>query len=139
MIYETIYKKLMKVLGNKIPDGYERISVSGYMDLHIQYLETKDNGGVIISLAHNYEQNGDVMAEPDMKIRIYPETKMAEAMTYQYSYFGQYQQVYPIIDGKEMLDYELKKKLNSVLLKWLTTLNQQGFTKRKQVATKAVI
>ena len=30
-----------------------------------------------ISLAHNEKQNGDVMEDPDMEVKIYPEMKMA--------------------------------------------------------------
>lgn len=35
------------------------------------------------------------MADPDMEVRVYPEMKMAEALTFRNDYMGIYQEVYP--------------------------------------------
>jgi hypothetical protein len=43
-------------------------------------------------MGHNYRQNGDLVPDPDMEIRILPEPGMAEALSYQDS-FG-YRRVY---------------------------------------------
>jgi uncharacterized protein YqiB (DUF1249 family) len=72
-----------------------------------------------IALAHNGKQNGDVMADPDMEIKIYPEMKMAEALTFRNDYMGIYQEVYP-----EPRKYypKLKRELNDFLNNWLKTM-----------------
>ncbi len=54
-----------------------------------------------IALAHNGKQNGDVMADPDMEVRIYPQEVYPEP--------GKY---YP----------KLKKELNEFLNNWLKTM-----------------
>jgi hypothetical protein len=56
---------------------------SGLMPLNVDKL-TSDT----IALAHNGKQNGDVMADPDMEVRIYPDLKMAEALTFRNDYMG---------------------------------------------------
>ena len=38
------------------------------------------------SLAHYYKQGGDLIPDPDMEIKVFPEFEMAEALTYQDSF-----------------------------------------------------
>ena len=65
--------------------------------------------------------SGNMIAGPDMEIAIYPEMKMAEALTYQDS-FG-YRVVYPLPDT---VDLKAKQELNTFLNQWLRNLLQQG-------------
>ena len=136
MIYETIYKKIDKLMGGidefkKSEEGYKKLKSGAYMDLSVDLLRGKEHpkGGqdghcFIIAMAHNYTQNGDVMADPDMEIAICPEMKMAEALTYQQDGLGIYQMVYP---EPGLINPKLKKQLNSFLNQWLDNLKQQGF------------
>jgi len=71
-----------------------KLKRSGFMDLNFDELE-KDEQGQVIAMAHNYIQNGDVMADPDMQIRIIPEMASIEALTFQTSNPPTYQEVYP--------------------------------------------
>ena len=102
-IHELIFAKLEK-LGITSIEGDAAKSVidpdGGMMDLNYDHLGCRklDLGDYVsydIALAHNYIQNGDVMADPDMEIRIYPEIKYAEALTYQLDGLGIFQRVYP--------------------------------------------
>jgi hypothetical protein len=77
----------------------------------------------IIALAHNGLQNGDVMADPDVEVQIYPERKEAEALTFQNSYLGIYQEVY---DG-DKCNAKLKKDLNVFLDDWLSNIIDSGY------------
>jgi len=136
MIYETIYKKLDKLTdGIKAFqegfDGCKKLKSGGFMDLSIDLLRGKEHpkGGqdghcFIIAMAHNHIQNGDVMADPDMEIAIYPEMKMAEALTYQQDALGIYNVVYP---EPGFINVRLKRELNSFLNQWLDNLKKQGF------------
>jgi uncharacterized protein YqiB (DUF1249 family) len=130
MIYETMYNKLVK-LGIINEDGglkfdeYLKLKSGNYMDLNIDHLSHKDDDrSIVISLAHNFIQNGDVMADPDMEIKIIPSMKMVEALTFQQDSTGTYQQVY-LEDGR--FYPTLKKDLNDFLNSWLKNLIQQGF------------
>lgn len=126
-VYETIFEKLEKL--GIIRDGkltfkeYIKLESCGFMDLHIDLLERTDEF-IRISLAHNYEQNGDIVPDPDMELKIYPKLKMAEALTFQDTYG--YREVYPEPDK---VDIHTKKDLNAFLSKWLTNLLNQGFKK----------
>ena len=94
-----------------------------YMDLNIDVLSVTGDQ-IVISMAHNFIQNDDVMADPDMEIRIYPAAGMVEALTYQLDSLGVYQRVYP--DEKTVIP-RLKTELNRFLNQWLSNLIDQGF------------
>ena len=130
-IYETMYNKLVK-LGIINQDGslkfdeYIKLKSGIFMDLNIDHLSHKDDDrSIVISLAHNYIQEGDVMADPDMEIRIIPSMKMVEALTFQQDSTGTYHQVY-LEDGR--FYPSLKKELNNFLNSWLKNLIEQGFS-----------
>jgi len=136
MIYESIYKKIDRLTGGienfkESEEGYKKLKSGGFMDLSIDLLRNKEHpkGGqdghcFIIAMAHNYSQNGDLMADPDMEIAIYPGMKMAEALTYQQDGLGIYQEVYP---EPGFVNVRLKRELNSFLNQWLDNLKRQGF------------
>ncbi len=92
----------------------------GLMDLHVDRLFND-----IISLAHNGIQCGDVMADPDMQVQIYPKSRSAEALTFQNDYLGLFQEVYP-----EPGNYipKLKRELNQFLNDWLKNMIEQGYS-----------
>jgi uncharacterized protein YqiB (DUF1249 family) len=125
MIYERIYQKLDQLgINGLIASGTEaaKSTASGYMDLSFDRLYDEE-GAVVIALAHYYKQNGDLCADPDMEIRVYPQRRMAEALTFQQAIPPIYQMVYPA-PGKVIP--ALKTSLNTFLLTWLTNAIQQG-------------
>ena len=136
-IHELIFAKLEK-LGITSIEGDAAKSVidpdGGMMDLNYDRLGCRklDLGNYVsydIALAHNYIQNGDVIADPDMEIRIYPEIKYAEALTYQLDGLGIFQRVYPE-PGK--VCPRIKRELNQFLNQWLKNCIDQGHTFNKQ-------
>jgi len=117
-VYEMIYDKLQNI-GILDESGimqveYLKFKCEGLMDLNVDNL--LDNR---IALAHNGIQNGDVMSDPDMEVRIYPDQKMAEALSFQNDYVGIYHVVYPE-PGKYYP--KLKKELNEFLNDWLQNI-----------------
>jgi hypothetical protein len=120
-IFEMNYQRMVKlgiIQEGKVPVSEKR-TVPGYMPLNIDYL-----GNNVIALAHNFIQNGDVMADPDMEIRIDPDMGIVEALTYQLDSLGIFQRVYPE-PGKVCL--KLRRDLNQFLGQWLKNLEMQGF------------
>jgi len=125
-IYDGIYKKLemlgvIEVLEAGHDSGKSRSS--GFMDLSLDILNEETPGVVRIALAHYFEQNGDLCADPDMEIRVYKERQLAEALTFQMAMPPIYQEVYPE-PGK--VAPRLKKELNSFLNTWLKNCLNQG-------------
>ena len=123
--FESIYNKLDKLGILAIRAESAKSKSGGFMDLNFDRLGTRDMNSYSydIALAHNYIQNGDVMADPDMEIRIYPAGKLAEALSFQMSNPPIYQVVYPS-PGK--VYPKLKRELNSFLNQWLSNCIQQG-------------
>ncbi|CAL7964420.1 hypothetical protein GAMM_90020 [Gammaproteobacteria bacterium] len=126
-IYSQIYNKLISLIPNleKMEVANSQISkANGFMDLHLDILSEgiiEQRQVKVISLAHYYEQNGDLVPDPDMTIKIYSQYKIAEALTLQ-DYFG-YQQVYPTQDT---VNSAVKVSLNSFLKTWLNNCIRQG-------------
>ena len=90
-------------------------------ELNVDLLH-EDKESITIALSHYFKQNGDMIPDPDMEVRIYPEMKMAEALTYQDS-FG-YREVYP---APSQVYLKAKKDLNVFLNQWLSYILAQGF------------
>ena len=129
-IHELIFAKLEKLGITSIEGDAAKSVIGGMMDLNYDRLGCRklDLGNYVsydIALAHNYIQNGDVMADPDMEIRISPEIKYAEALTYQLDGLGIFQRVYPE-PGK--VYPKLKRELNQFLNQWLKNCIDQGHT-----------
>lgn len=123
--FETIFKKLNTLVPDldNIEEGDGiKLKTNCFMDLSINVLRrTPDK--TTIAMTHYYEQNGDLVPDPDMKIAIYPSRKMAEALTYQDSFC--YQEVYP---EPNKVNLKVKTELNRFLNTWLNNLKLQGHT-----------
>lgn len=125
-IYETIYDRLVQ-LGldfDNLPES-AKSSSGGFMDLHFDFLR-REGGTLHISLAHYYEQNGDLVPDPDMEIRVFPLTKIAGARTFQDTYG--YRAAYP---EKGKVDVKAEKELNQFLAQWLKNCLDQGHSFKK--------
>ena len=136
-IYDTNFARLQKLIPDLInlkPGDYRKSQVGGFMDLNLDVLDKNDNQ-MIIALSHNYIQNGDVMADPDMQIRVYliEGWEKAEALTYQQDNLGIYQEVYP---RPGMVNPRAKKELNSFLRQWLINIKNQGHSLAKEEKPK---
>jgi len=127
-VYQWIYNKLIKVVPKEMIEKRVNGGISkkpddsGFMDLHYDYLRNDENGNPIIALSHYWKHHsGDMIADPDMEIRVFLDYGMAEAMTYQ-DQFGYRKVYYP--GGKYAP--RAKKELNKFLNIWLRNLIQQG-------------
>jgi uncharacterized protein YqiB (DUF1249 family) len=120
-LYHTLYRKLTVLIPTlpEVPE-YVKSQVPGFMDLNLDLL-SRDGEIITVALSHYYEQNGDLIADPDMVVRIDTKTETVEALTFQDTYT--YREVY--LDGKRV-DVKAKKELNEFLLHWLTNLIDQG-------------
>jgi uncharacterized protein YqiB (DUF1249 family) len=92
----------------------------GYMDLNFDLLSQSSNT-ITFALSHYYKHpSGDMIADPDMVIRVNIETQLVEPLSYQDA-FG-YQTVY----ADNIKNTQLEKQLLSFLNQWLTNLIEQG-------------
>jgi len=122
-IYERIYEKLERLMGDlrEIPDA-KKSCVSGFMDLNLDRLSAND-GTTVIALSHYYRHpSGDLIADPDMEIRVRPAERTAEALSYQDTYT--YQVVYD--EEGRSVSPATKRDLNEFLEQWLGNCLEQG-------------
>src|ERR1044072_5277980 len=102
-IHGRLYTALLRLIPDllSLQPATARISQSPpYMDLHFDALEVTRHGGtewLRFSLAHYYESNGDLVADPDMEARICldPNWPCAEALNITQAGLGVYREVYP--------------------------------------------
>ncbi len=122
-IPEANYKALSELVGKDIGEWANRsgrtmkFKAGGFMDLSLECLYKNR-----ISMTHYYEQNGDLVPDPDMEIKINPENKTAHACHYQDASI--YCEVYPEgnTDPKQFFGQ------NDFLRTWLGNIKEQGFT-----------
>ena len=95
------------------------------MDLTIEWIDDDH-----LAMAHYDEQNGDLMADPDMELFVDIDKKEILPTTYQNDYVGVFQEVY--LDNNQWRP-KLSRELSSFLNTWLKNIEFQG-----HVLTKAV-
>ena len=121
MIYEQNFKRLEKIFGENWLSLESVILKSGpFMDLHFEKI-----GKDTFAMAHYFEQNGDLVPDPDMEIRVKPQLKIVEALALQ-TQFG-FQRVYPFPENLNLVNLRAKKELNQFLGMWLRNIIAQGF------------
>ncbi len=99
---------------------HKKLKSSGFMDLSVEFLRSEPNGDSVLAMAHYYEQNGDLIPDPDMTVRVSKDGTV-EALTFQD--YRTYREVYP--DGK--LNASEKRGQNSFLAVWLKNIAAQGY------------
>ena len=99
-----------------------RFDMKGYQRLVI---ERHDD---MISVAHYFEQNGDLVADPDIELH-YP-SWVPTAITQ--SYFG-YRRKFIERDGKTFVDPRFDREVSSFLGLWARNIKMQGWAERGQM------
>lgn len=132
MIYQKIYSELLKIIDNDALDllsdaEHLKFKSNGFMDLNFDFLRIDEQNRCIIAISHYYKQNGDMIADPDMEVRIdkswNPPT--CEALTYQDTH--SYQEVYSTVNNIEMVNPIFKQALNKFLLHWIKNIQKQNY------------
>jgi|ERR1017187_891354 uncharacterized protein YqiB (DUF1249 family) len=120
-LHSRIYKKLLDVVPDLLTiEEHGKSKVPGLMDLNLDVLN-RTPSKIVIALSHYYKHpSGDMIADPDMEIAVYPDQEAAEALTYQDT-FG-----YRVVYRDNKVDVRAKRDLNSFLNTWLGNLIAQG-------------
>lgn len=72
-----------------------------------------------IAMSHYYEQNGDLMADPDIEISVDKDNKLLIPKTYQLDTLGIYQD--------ELSNPKLGDELNGFLTTWISNIKDQHY------------
>ena len=107
---------------------YMRFSAGeGFMPLSIEKV-----GENRIAISHYYEQNGNLMADPDMVMVFDNENKTLSPRTYQQDSLSIYQTNEN--DMGEITNSRLEKELLSFTAQWFKNISEQGFVLQKKKA-----
>ncbi|PKM56013.1 MAG: helicase [Firmicutes bacterium HGW-Firmicutes-5] len=127
------YKKLLKVTPGILNGRYRymKLRAPGFMDLIIERLYENR-----ISLSHYYEQNGDLMSDPDMELIVDPMHKTITAATFQQDNLAIYHEAY---QGDNLVDPDLEDELNDFLKDWLSNISRQGHLVYKAYYAEGIV
>ena len=106
---------------------YRRYEAAGFMPLVIEAISADKDGRTVYSMTHYGEQNGDLMADPDMTMKVDHEAQTVEPLSFQNDYLGLYQQVYIERDGQRLYSPRLRSQLDDFLRQWLKNIEMQGY------------
>jgi hypothetical protein len=84
-LHQMLYRKLTVLIPTlpEVPE-YVKSQVPGFMDLNLDLL-SRDGEIITVALSHYYEQNGDLIADPDMS-ELIRRVKPCQALTFQDTY-----------------------------------------------------
>jgi hypothetical protein len=131
-LHERHYGLLEEILGQPLSDlqtgTVYRLRADGFMPLVVEVLsQDRATGGIVLSLAHYFEQRGDLCQDPEMEVRVFPPREgqpgLVEALTFAQAIPPVYQRVYP---EPGMVNPHLQRELNAFLGTWLRNLKAQG-------------
>lgn len=136
----TNYKALRPFLDALTDTESLRIENEPYERLCLESLGYTDyRGRPVYSMAHYYEQNGDLMADPDLTFSVDIEAGEIWPQTYQQDDLGLYQEVFKYTpDGRHLYSRPLLCSLDAFLWHWTKNLKAQGFYAALAAMRKAV-
>ncbi|WP_457628457.1 DUF6908 domain-containing protein [Persephonella sp.] len=118
-IYKTLYEKMEQAgILQVIEKQWVKFEAPGMLDLNVELLYGEKSLHKI-SMAHYFEENGDLVPDPDMVIAINTEEKTAEPLSFQNKFIYQ-----------EANNPLLKKELAEFLNMWLNNILASGYTEK---------
>ena len=103
---------------------------SGLMRLCVEHVGTGPRGMPLVSVAHYFEQNGDLMADPDVVFEVNPDSSKSGdwgPVSFTQHSTGTYQEAVINRDGKVMIAPRLVVSLKSFARMWDRNIKAQGY------------
>lgn len=126
--YRTLEKMFPKLISGEY--RYLHLESEGFMPLSLEWVY-----GSNISIMHTYVQEGDLMRDPDVVVRVDREQKTVQAVSFQQDGgLPIYQEVMDY-DG-QVIDPRGQKEINSFLSQWLSNIGWQEYKPNRAVTMK---
>lgn len=128
---ERNYKAFQKLFPEFVSGEYTYLRLQAgesFMPLCLEWIGENE-----ISVTHYFDQNGDLMCDPEMTFRIDAEAGTLEPLTFQQDNLAIYQQVYP---EEGMWIPALRRDLNNFANSWFKNISQQGYIKERGTLAK---
>jgi len=122
-LYESNFFRLLRLVPELYRlDGYYRSSVVGDRDLHVEILE-RNRYTITLTLSYFFYADGSRIADPDMRVRVYLDGKLAEVT----GFGGDHRHAeLRRIQRAHRNELDERWRRNIVLNKWLDYLMEQG-------------
>lgn len=122
-LYESNYIRLQHLIPELARlDGYFQSRVAGDCDLHVEILE-RSRYTVTLSLSYFFYEGGVRIADPDMKVRVYLDGQLGEAM----EFTGEHRHAaFRRLSRLHRAELDARWRRNIILNKWLEYLMDQG-------------
>ena len=129
--YKANFKRFLPILRavQAHPEQYFRVENAPFMPLSVEVIGQgpENDPYVDVSICHYGEQNGDLMRDPEMIVRVREASETVEAVYFRNDYMGVEQEVYRVVDGRTYVYPGWRKDQNRFLATWLKNLQEQGF------------
>lgn len=124
------------------PTNHIKIVNGSWMPLTIEEIGEGPHGYPAISVCHYYEQQGDLMRDPEMCFEIVPDIATGKLRMYPYSFrndgVGAIREVYGLNDQGRAVTVNLREKKDeaSFARLWNRNIADQGFVKAYAASVK---
>lgn len=128
-VHQSNYIKLLRVvpdLEQRILSGkevYGKSTRTGFMDFNLELIH-QDKTGHYLAISHYYEENGDMVADPDMVVLVNLKNQTVIPLSYQDRY--KYKTTYDDIYHRKLINVKELKAQSSFLGFWFGNLKNQG-------------
>jgi hypothetical protein len=99
----------------------------GFMPLCIEHIGPGPRGGLLVSIAHYYEQHGDLMADPDLVVEVIRQTGEWLPVSFRQDNLGIYQETVTVEGDGLVVRSKLVDDLRQFMRIWDQALREQGF------------
>lgn len=122
-LYESNFVRLSQLVPEiERLDGHYQSRVVGDCSLHLEILE-RSRHTITLSLTYFFYEDGERIADPDLKVRVYLDGKLAEAMSL--SRHHRHAELRRLV-GAHRRELNARWRRNVVLNKWLEYLFDKG-------------
>src|SRR5262249_8604460 len=103
------------------------VEAEGFMRLVIEHVGRGPRGGVLVSVAHYYEQAGDLMRDPEVLFEVLPHDGGWYPGSYRQDNLGIHHEAVPWAGDTLVTDSTLARNIAAFARQWSANLDAQGF------------
>lgn len=109
-----------------LPDNPILLVVGRYLPLAVEWIGTGPRGGMLVSVMHTYEQNGDRMRDPDVVAEVMADGRWLP-VSYRQDSLGVFHEVIDYRGGELVVDERGSRSLAEFMVLFDGNLGDQGF------------
>lgn len=119
----------------RLKDNPISLRVPGFMPLSIEIVGKGPRGGPLLSIMHHYEQNGDLMRDPDLVVELIPPVNWWLPVSFRQDNLGIFQEAV-LLDGDRLITHSrIVDSLKAFMAEWDRNIGEQGFVEEARRRT----